>query len=70
MKTKLTLKTVRAELAQIGVTISRTPHGEYKVRLKDSPKGHGYFTTDLQDAFETGKFMASDFYQIQTGKKS
>jgi hypothetical protein len=59
MKTKLTLKTVRAELAQIGVTISRTPHDEYKVRVKESPKGHGYFATDLQDAFETGKLMAA-----------
>lgn len=55
---KLTLKDVRARLNKLGVTIVKTPYGEYKVRLAGSPKGHGYFTTDLDDAENTGKLMA------------
>lgn len=55
----MTLKTAKAELAAVGCTISKTD-GEYKVRLKGSPVGHGYFTTDLDDAVATGRHMANE----------
>ena len=70
MKTKLTLKSVRAELTPLGVTISKGYGHEFVVRIKGSPRGDGFFTPYLDDALATGKLMASDFYQIQTGKKS
>jgi hypothetical protein len=58
MKAKLTQKTVRATLAPLGVTLSKNCHAEYVVRLKNAPRGEGYFTNDLTDALETGKLMA------------
>jgi len=54
MKNKLTLKAVRAELSPLNVVITKKD-GEYKVRLKGSKPGEGYFTNDLQDALLTGK---------------
>lgn len=55
---KLTLKRAKAILSPLGVTISRTPFEEYKVRIKGSPVGHGSFHTDLSDAISTGRLMA------------
>jgi hypothetical protein len=66
MKTKLTLKSVRDELSALGVTIARGYGNEWKVRIKGSPNGHGYFTSDLDDALATGKLMAekgADYYK-------
>ncbi len=58
MKNKLTLKQVRATLAPLGVTIRKTGYGdEILVRIKGSPAGHGYFTTELDDALDTGLAM-------------
>ncbi len=47
---------VKSELASLGMTITRKD-GEFKVRIKGSPAGNGYFTTDLQDALDTGRAM-------------
>jgi hypothetical protein len=69
MKTKLTLKSVRTELSALGVTIENTmgPEAdkEYKVRIKGSPNGHGYFTPDLDDALATGKHMSKTGNTVQ-----
>jgi hypothetical protein len=65
MKNKLTLSSVRATLAPLGLTIRKTPHAEFLVRIKGSPAGHGYFTNDLQDALDTGKHMAKTGNSIQ-----
>lgn len=54
-----TLKGARAILFSYGITIS-CADGEYKVRVKDSPKGYGYFTTDINDAVKTGILMADE----------
>lgn len=53
----LTIATVRAELAPLGVTLAHRD-GEYTVRIKGSPAGHGYSTPDLSDALATGREMA------------
>jgi hypothetical protein len=58
MKNKLALKSVRAKLAEVDITIRKTVYGEYLVRIKGSPKGEGYYTTDLEDAYNTGELMA------------
>lgn len=55
---KLTLKRVRAELKPLNVTIRKNSYGEFVVRIKGSPPGHGYFGTELDDALATGKEMA------------
>jgi hypothetical protein len=51
---RLTLKQVRQTLSRVNVTIRKTAHGEYVVRVKGSPVGFGYFTTQLDDALATG----------------
>lgn len=51
------IKQAKARLALYGCTLTAR-NGEYKVRLKGSPAGSGYFTTDLNDAVESGATMA------------
>lgn len=58
----LTLKAVRASLAPLFITIRKQACGDYVVRHKGSPVGHGYYTPDLQDALATGKRMARELY--------
>jgi hypothetical protein len=41
-----------------GFILTKDSSGDYKVRRKGSPVGHGYFTNDLQDAIGTAKDMA------------
>lgn len=53
-----TLANVRRRFAYLGLTIRKTPAGEYLVRVKGSPAGEGYFANDLPDAFATGRRMA------------
>jgi hypothetical protein len=60
MKNKLTFSQVQKLLAEKGCTISNTGYEEYKVRVKGSPKGQGYFATDLEDALATGLVMAEN----------
>lgn len=63
---KLTLKTVREELAKVGITIRKTGFGsEMVVRIKGSPSGHGYFTEWLDDALSTGLQMSKTGNSIQ-----
>jgi len=56
---RLTLRYVRERLRDIGATIN-SAEGEYHVRLKTTPAGEGYFTTDLRDALDTGRAMARE----------
>jgi hypothetical protein len=66
MENKLTFKRVKQELSLFGITICRTGYGkELKVRIKNSPVGHGYFTTELDDALSTGLHMAKTGNTIQ-----
>ena len=58
MNNKLTLKSVRTQLASYNVTITKRD-SEYKVRIKGSPRDHGYYTNDLKDALDTGLLMAA-----------
>lgn len=53
----LTIANVRTALAPYCITLAKRD-GEYLVRVKGSPAGHGYFTTDLRDALDTGLDMA------------
>lgn len=54
---KLTLATVRASLAELGVKIRKTD-GEFRVVVAGYDESHAYYTDDLSDALGTGKEMA------------
>jgi len=54
---KLTIAQVSATLKPYGMTVTKKD-GEYLVRIKGTPSGAGYFTTDLKDASDTGIDMA------------
>lgn len=56
---RLTITYVRDQLRGLGVTIRRTEGGDFRVRLLTAGSGEGYFTTDLRDALDTGRQMAS-----------
>lgn len=56
MKT-FTFKSVKESLASLPtpMSIKKTSAGDYKVSVKgDTNPDHGYFTNDLEDAFQTG----------------
>lgn len=54
----MTLKQAKAQLRSIGVTINRTPHGEYRVNYVNGTEATAVYETDLQAAVETGMAMA------------
>ena len=64
---RLTLATARAKLADVGLTLQKRD-GEYRVAMR--PLGYtrayladveagAYYTTDLQDALDTGLHIAA-----------
>ena len=61
MSVKATLAAVR----KLGLTCSRTPHGEYRINL---PKARGgteataYYTTDAQDAVDTATMFLREYH--------
>jgi hypothetical protein len=56
--TKLTIKSAKSELADLGINLGKTAGGDFRVRYPDAAPGEGYFTNDLADALATGKQMA------------
>lgn len=55
---KMTLEQVREELGRVGVTI-RKRDGEYRVNFRGGKEATAYYTTDLEDALQTGLAMVS-----------
>ncbi len=57
----LTLKAVKAELAMVGISLSKQD-SEYRVAFKGTKRNdtysEAYFTSDLADAWKTGLIMA------------
>jgi hypothetical protein len=51
-----TLAAAAAKLSAIGITI-RKIDGEYRVARKGNPSSAAYFTSDLQDALDTGLWI-------------
>lgn len=58
------LKIAKEILAKAAVSIVRTKTGDYRVRLKEDVKPFdsdlGYFTSDIQDAVNTGIKMRAN----------
>lgn len=54
----MTVAQARMLLDSIGVSIRRTPYGEYRVNYKGGTEATAYYATDLKDAVETGIVMA------------
>jgi len=55
----LTIAEAKAILSPLGIALTKTD-GEFKVRVVGSPAGHGYFTTEIDDAVATGRHMAAN----------
>ena len=54
MTTKLTLKTAKARLRLLNMTLNRNAEtGEYRVNLAGGSESTAYYTNDLDDAFAT-----------------
>lgn len=62
---KLTFKSVKAELASVGITITRQITGYWVRRSNLTPAeiafGAGYFPDDLQDALDSGHDIARTY---------
>jgi hypothetical protein len=64
MSDNLLFMQVRRQLDEVGIRIGKTPHEEFRV----TPKGYSrrdaeaqaYYTSDLQDALDTGLKMSKD----------
>lgn len=57
---KLTLAKVRQSLKAIRVTIRRTDAGDLRVCLNGRQENSAYYTSDLQDALDTGRRMDAE----------
>jgi hypothetical protein len=61
----ITLKSMKItdpkkQLKEVGVTLKRNEYDGFEVRLSGAPKSQIYFTTDLQDAVDTGYAIAQE----------
>lgn len=55
-----TFAQVKAELREIGITISvDRDYGEYRVNFAGGSEATAYYTNDIDDALDTGCAMAS-----------
>ena len=60
---RITFKAAHADLRALGIVLARTGEpGEFRVALANRPArtAQGYYTTDLQDALDTGRAMAAE----------
>jgi len=58
MTSKLRFSTARADLAILGITLrSKNEFDEYRVNFRGGVEATAYYTSDLQDAFDTGRAM-------------
>lgn len=55
--TKLTQKAVIALIREMGLTCSRTVHGEYRINLPKGSEATAVYTADGQDAIATARTM-------------
>lgn len=69
MTKKLTVATVRADLADVGITIRKNTFGEYRVNFRDGAEATAAYTDDLEDAHGTGLAMARDAAERQIHKR-
>jgi hypothetical protein len=65
---ELTFSSAREYIRKLGMTLVKTGYGdELRVRLLNSPPGHGYFTDDLEDAVKTAEAMYKHNKILRTG---
>lgn len=63
--TPRTIREVRAELSQLGLSLAKTDHGEFRVAPRCGTSADreaaSYYTDDLLDALATGRSMAAHY---------
>jgi hypothetical protein len=55
---RFTILDAKTELKALGLTITKTDHGEFRVNFIGGKEATAYYATDLDDAMITGKHMA------------
>lgn len=53
----MTIKAAKAYLRPLGIVITKTAYGEYRVNFKGGREETAYYTNDLKDAVGTGAAM-------------
>jgi hypothetical protein len=54
---KLTIKEAMFRIRQMGLTVGRTAHREFRINFPDGTEGTAYYTNDAQDAVDTARAM-------------
>lgn len=55
----MTINEAKSELRRFGISLKKTPHGEFRVNFAGGSERTAYYTTDLHDAIDTGRAMAT-----------
>jgi hypothetical protein len=55
---RLTFASVRHDLDNVGITITRRPEREFRVNYRNGIEATACYTNDLEDALGTGRQMA------------
>jgi hypothetical protein len=53
----MTIKEAKLEVSKIGMVLSKTEHGEFRVNFKGGSEATAYYTNDLDDAVGTARAM-------------
>ena len=56
----MTFTEAKRSLADVGVVLRKTPHGEFRVAVRSWGDAPAYYTPDLDDAVATGYEMVQD----------
>jgi hypothetical protein len=54
---EMTIRDAKLELAKLGMVLSKTEYGEFRVNFKGGSEATAYYTNDLEDAIGTGRLM-------------
>jgi hypothetical protein len=54
----MTIKQAKSLLAQWGITLRKTDAGDFRVNVRNGQESTAYYTNDLTDAVNTGKYMS------------
>lgn len=56
----MTIRDAKLEVAKLGMVLSKTEHGEFRVNFKGGSEATAYYTDDLDDAVGTARLMSKE----------